>query len=295
MAADRVHVDVPGSSANLGPGYDCLAVALPLRLGLTVERAEGPLVVEVLGEGAEYLPADADNLIARTVTEELGGRSDGLRIRIENGIPLGAGVGSSAAAIVAALAAADALRGHPLDLRGLIRRASTIEGHPDNVAASVLGGVTIAAGDIPTARRLDPPPGLGLVLVVSKERLATTEARAALGETVSRTDAVWNIQHASLLVAALATDALDDLRVALSDRLHEGVRAELMPTFAALRDHAGDLGALGVTLSGAGPSVLLWCTAEQTVRVAEAARALLPDAEVYALRPEPEGVVVGRV
>jgi len=295
VAAPRVHVDVPGSSANLGPGYDCLAIALPLRLGVTVARTDAPLAVEVTGEGAKELPADADNLIVRTLLAELDERGDGLHVAIDSAIPLGAGVGSSAAAIVAALAAADALRGHPLERRALIRRASTIEGHPDNVAASVLGGITIAAGDRPTARRLDPPPGLGLVLVVSQERVATKDARAALADTVSRADAVWNIQHAALLVAALATDALDDLPTALSDRLHEGARAELMPTFTALRDHASDLGALGVTLSGAGPSVLVWCTAEQTERVAQAARALLADdAEVYALRPEPEGVRVSR-
>jgi homoserine kinase len=140
VAATRVHVDVPGSSANLGPGYDCLAIALPLRLRVAVERRPGPLAVDVVGEGADALPRDASNLIAATLLAELDEQGDDLAIAIDNAIPLGAGCGSSAAAIVAALAAADALRGREVAPASLILRASAIEGHPDNVAASVLGG-----------------------------------------------------------------------------------------------------------------------------------------------------------
>ncbi len=287
-----VSVDVPGSSANLGPGYDCLAIALPLRLRVSVERRPGPLAVTVRGDGADELPADATNLIAATLLTELDERGDDLAIEVENGIPLGAGCGSSAAAIVAALAAADLLRGRDIDRASLILRASAIEGHPDNVAASVLGGITIAAGDPPIARRIDPPESLGLVVAVASERVPTTDARAALTDDIPRANAVWNIQHSALLVHALHTGALEDVAAALTDRLHQDARAPLMPTFEALRSRSDDLGALGVTLSGAGPSVLVWCNAEATDRVAAAVRETVPTAAVHAVRPEAAGLVV---
>ena len=293
MPATRVNVDVPGSSANLGPGYDCLAIALPLRLRVAVERRPGPLAVEVTGEGAGELPADATNLVAATLLAELDERGDDLQIAIDNRIPLGAGCGSSAAAIVAALAAADALLGREISPASLILRASTVEGHPDNVAASVLGGVTIAAGDPPTARRIEPPADLALVVAVADERVLTRDARAALAGDVPRGDAVWNIQHAALLVHALHTGALDDLSVALTDRLHQDARAALMPTFQELRSRTAELGALGVTLSGAGPSVLVWCAADRADRIAAEVRAIVPSADVHALRPEPTGLVCG--
>lgn len=293
MATTRVTVDVPGSSANLGPGYDCLAVALPFRLRVVAERRPGPLGVRVTGEGAGALPEDASNLVVATLLAELDERGDDLSVEIANEIPLGAGCGSSAAAIVAALAAADALRDRELHEASLVLRASAIEGHPDNVAASVLGGITIAAGDPAVARRIDPPAGLALVVAVADERVATKDARAALADAVPRGDAVWNIQHSALLVHALHTGSLDDLSVALTDRLHQDARAALMPTFQELRSRSAELGALGVTLSGAGPSVLVWCRADDADQVAGSVRALVPSAAVHALRPEATGLQAG--
>jgi homoserine kinase len=293
VAESRAIVDVPGSSANLGPGYDCLAIALPFRLRVEAERRPGPLSVRVSGEGADVLPADASNLVVSTLLTELDERGDDLAIEIRNDIPLGAGCGSSAAAIVAALAAADVLRGHELNTASLILRASAIEGHPDNVAASVLGGITIAAGDPAIARRIDPPAGLGLVVAVADERVATKDARAALTPEVPRGSAVWNIQHSALLVHALHTGALDDVSAALTDRLHQDAREPLMPTFSALRSRAAELGALGVTLSGAGPSVLVWCSAATTDQVAAAVREIATTAAVYAVQPEAVGLSVG--
>ena len=293
MAESRAIVDVPGSSANLGPGYDCLAIALPFRLRVEAERRPGPLGVRVTGEGAEALPADASNLVAATLLTELDERGDDLAIEIRNDIPLGAGCGSSAAAIVAALAVADVLRGRELNPASLILRASAIEGHPDNVAASVLGGITIAAGDPAIARRIDPPLNLGLVVAVADERVATKDARAALTPEVPRSSAVWNIQHSALLVHALHTGALDDISAALTDRLHQDAREPLMPTFAALRTRSAELGALGVTLSGAGPSVLVWCSADATEQVAAAVREIAPTATVHAVQPEAVGLSVG--
>ena len=263
-------IDVPGSSANLGPGYDCLAIALPFRLRVSAERRAGPLSVQLAGEGASSLPQDASNLVVSTLLAELDERGDDLAITIENEIPLGAGCGSSAAAIVAALAVADRLRDRELSNASLVLRASAIEGHPDNVAASVLGGI---------------------VVVVADERVATSQARAALSTDVPRSSAVWNIQHAALLVHALHTGSLEDLSVALTDRLHQDAREPLMPTFTALRSRTAELGALGVTLSGAGPSVLIWCAADAADQVAEAARAIAPTASVHAVRPEQSGLI----
>ncbi len=291
VAESRATVDVPGSSANLGPGYDCLAIALPFRLRVEVERRPGPLGVRVSGEGADALPADASNLVVSTLLTELDERGDDLAVDVRNDIPLGAGCGSSAAAIVAALAAADVLRGREVNAASLILRASAIEGHPDNVAASVLGGVTIAAGDPAIARRIDPPAGLGLVVAVADERVLTRDARAALTPDVPRGSAVWNLQHSALLVHALHTGALDDISAALTDRLHQDAREPLMPTFAALRSRSAELGALGVTLSGAGPSVLVWCAADATEQVAAAVREIAPTAVVHAVHPEATGLI----
>jgi homoserine kinase len=287
-----VSVAVPGSSANLGPGYDCLGVALPLTLRVRVRERPGPLAVEVVGEGEGTLPRDATNLVVRTLLDELGGDGTGLVVRLENDLPLGAGCGSSAAAIVAGLAAAMALRDGGVDPEALLPRAVAIEGHPDNVAASITGGFTIATGDPCVVRRIEPPDGLAFVLVVPEERLATHEARAALADDVARRHAVWNVQRVALLVAALMTGRLDDLPVALADRLHEHARAHLVPTFARIEAAREDLGALGVTLSGAGPSVLLWTRREHADGVAERAGRLAPGARVHVLAPESRGLAV---
>ena len=200
---NRVTVSVPGSSANLGPGFDCLGVALPLRLTVTAVRRPGPLAVHLSGEGASELPADASNLVVATMLGD--GDGDGLEVEIANDLPLAAGCGSSAAAIVAGVALGDALAG----------LAVAIEGHPDNIAAAVYGGFTIATADPPMVRRIEPPRGRGFVLAVPPERLATSAARAALAEQALRADAVHNVQRVALLVSSLYTGSVDDLSAAL--------------------------------------------------------------------------------
>src|SRR5690242_19802247 len=145
---DRVTVSAPASSANLGPGYDCLGVALPLRLSVTAERRAGPLTVAVEGEGEGTLPADATNLIARAFVRA-GGPDADVALTARSPVPLASGLGSSSAAIVAGLAAAQALSGAPLDPEVLLGPATAIEGHPDNVAAALLGGFTVALTEPP--------------------------------------------------------------------------------------------------------------------------------------------------
>jgi homoserine kinase len=288
---DRVHVTAPASSANLGPGYDCLGVALPLRNDVVVERVAGPLEVVLRGAGADLLPADATNLVVQSFRRSSGLTGDGLRFTLTNDVPLRSGTGSSSAAIVAGLAAGLAFSDRALDVDTLLPLAIEIEGHPDNVAAAILGGFTIAlGGEPPLARRIAPPAGLGFVLVVPMDTLCTQESRKALRTEIPRADAVYSLQRSALLVDLLATGALDLLPRALSDRMHEPDRAALTPMLGQLRALDGNLPCFGVTLSGAGPSVLVWVREEGTEAAAAAVRACVPDARVISLLPDADGV-----
>jgi homoserine kinase len=283
---DHVRLSAPSSSANLGPGYDCLAVALPLRSELVVVYLDGPAAIEVTGEGADELPADASNLVVRAFARRWDGPLDGLSFRIRNEIPLRAGAGSSAAAIALGLGAAQALREGRLDPPALIRQAAAVEGHADNVAAALLGGFTLAAGDL--ARRIDPPAGLAFLLVVPPGGVDTAAARAVLPDRVARVDAVHALQHSALLVHALHAADLEAIAAALDDRLHEEARAPLAPLLGRLR--AANLPAVGVTLSGAGPSVLVWAREAERDGLESAVRELASGARVLALEPEHDGL-----
>jgi homoserine kinase len=295
----RITVSAPASSANLGPGYDCLGVALPMRNVVEVERRPGPLEVIVTGEGAETLPSDASNLVVRSFAEVWDGPLEGLAFHMHNEVPLESGTGSSSAAIVAGLAAALALSDRPYGADELLALAAPIEGHPDNVAAAIAGGFTLALdGKRPLLRRIEPPAGLGFVLVVPDHALGTTESRKSLRPDVPRADAVFSLQRTALLVHALATGDLDSLPRALEDRLHQPDRAELTPLFCRVQEDLDELGAYGCTLSGAGPSSLLWVRAEEAqaiaLQVAEHVFSLELDGEtrIMALAPESSGVLV---
>jgi homoserine kinase len=254
---DALTVTAPASSANLGPGFDCLAVALELRNEVAVRRAGGAgVTVDVRGEGAAAAPRDAANLFVRAFAAA-GADPAGLAFAMENRIPFARGLGSSAATIAAGVAAGLAWRGREGDA---LATAAALEGHPDNVAAALLGGVTLAwAGpDGPRALRLEGCP-VEFVAVVANGELATQRARDALPAQVSHGDAVHTAARAALLVAALEQGRDDVIADALDDRLHEPYRAPLAPLLAAVRGRLAGLPALGATLSGAGPSVLVWC------------------------------------
>lgn len=277
----RRTVRVPASSANLGPGYDVLAAALSLSLELEVEET-GSLSVECDTPG---VPLDRDNLCVRAF-ERLR-PADGIAFRIRSEIPASAGLGSSAAAIVAGLAAADHL--YELDAP-LLEHAIALEGHPDNVAAALLGGFVICADDWPV--RLEPPAPLEGVIVTPPDPVPTAAARAALPAEVPLGDAVHNVAHASLLVLGLARGDLGAIARGLSDRLHQDRRAHLYPRSLELVRRADELGAIGATISGAGPTALFWCHMDQTGRVVEALRGEAPDCEVRRVRFAPEGADV---
>jgi homoserine kinase len=251
-------VRVPASSANLGPGFDCMAAALALSLEVEVEET-GEFAVETdlqVARGRENLCVKAFERLHP---------ADGFTFRISSQIPLSGGLGSSAAAIVAGLMAADHLFELDVDL---LAHASAMEGHPDNVAAALYGGFVVCADD--QATRFDPPTGLEALAVVPEQAVHTRAARAALGEQVPREDAVFNVAHAALLTLGLARGDWDLVARGLHDRLHQQQRASLFPRSFELASRARELGALGATISGAGPTVLVWCFYEQTGAVAEA-------------------------
>ena len=259
LARRRV-VRVPASSANLGPGFDVLAAALALHLELEVVETGSFAVKTDLD-----VPRDRDNLVVRSF-ERLR-PADGFEFRISSEIPLSGGLGSSAAAVVAGLMAADHL--FELD-EDLLARAAELEGHPDNVAAALQGGFVVCDG--PRAHRFEPPEGLEAVLVVPHETVMTEAARAALPRQVPMHDAVFNVAHASILMLGLATSDWDLIAAGLRDRLHQPHRARLYPKSAELLERAHALGALGATISGAGPTVLMWSRYDQTGPLVEALR-----------------------
>jgi homoserine kinase len=278
----RRTVRVPASSANLGPGYDVLAAALELELELEVEET-GEFAVACDVEG---VPLDRTNLCVRAF-ERLH-PADGVRFTIRSQIPSSAGLGSSAAAIVAGLCAADHM--YELDAP-LFQLACELEGHPDNVAAALLGGFVIcAAGGDPV--RFDPAPGLEGVLVIPPEEVATRDARAAMPADVPIGEAVHNVGHAALLVLGLAKDDFSLIGRGLRDRLHQPRRRPLYPRSMELVERAEELGAVGATISGAGPTVLFWCHWQQTATVVERARAEADGCEVRRVTFAPGGADV---
>jgi homoserine kinase len=277
-------VRVPASSANLGPGFDCMAAALAPSLELEVTET-GEFAVE------SELPVSSgrENLCVRAF--ETLHPADGFNFRIRSEIPLSGGLGSSAAAIVAGLMAAD----HMFELDAeLLALASELEGHPDNVAAALYGGFVVCADG--EATRFDPPTGLEALAVVPEQPVRTRSARAALPTQVPLEDAVFNVAHGALLTLGLARSDWDLLARGLHDRLHQQQRAHLFPRSFELASRARELGALGATISGAGPTVLVWCFYEQTGAVAEALAAQIGGwATLLRASFEPQGAYVGEL
>jgi len=251
-------VRVPASSANLGPGFDVLAAALSLHLEVEVQETGSFAVVTELD-----VPRDRSNLVVRGF-ERLH-PADAFEFRIASGIPLSGGLGSSAAAIVAGLLAADHVFELDADVFALARE---LEGHPDNVAAALEGGFVVCQGT--RVHRFEPPMGLEAVLVVPSEPVATDAARAALPASVPMADAVFNVAEAATLILGLAGADWELIAEGLRDRLHQPHRAHLYPRSLELLERAPALGALGATISGAGPSVLVWCHYDQTGAVVDA-------------------------
>jgi homoserine kinase len=254
VTARRRLVKVPASSANLGPGYDVLAAALVLHLELEVEET-GSFSVE---PGGLAVPLDRSNLCVRAF--ETLRPADGIAFRIRSEIPVAAGLGSSAAAIVAGLLAADHLYELAQEPEDILVRAAKIEGHPDNVAAALYGGFVVCANQdgAVTATRLEPPQGVEAIVVIPHEQVPTEEARGAIPEKIPLADAVANISAASELVLGIQRSDLTLIGRGLADRLHQPHRAHLYPRSMEIVEEAPRMGAIGATISGAGPAVLVW-------------------------------------
>ena len=286
-----IAVEIPATSANLGAGYDCLAVALEIVDRIEVECLARPgagVEIAVEGEGAGELPEDRSNAFVVALERGLaevrgdGAGELGWRIQMRNRIPLARGLGSSAAATVGGLLAGAALAGESLGVERALALATELEGHPDNAAAALLGGFTVAAhGDPPTAIHFDIPRDLRTVLFIPDLRLATREMRDALPEHVPLVDAVANLQRVALGVAALATGSAEGLRHLTVDRLHEPYRAVVFPQLPALVAAARDAGALGACLSGAGSTVIAFADSlSGLTRIEGAFRAAAADVDL---------------
>jgi len=287
MTARHRLVRVPASSANLGPGYDAMAAAVALHLELEVEET-GEFSVDA---GGLEVSTGRDNLIVRAF--ETLHSADGIAFRLRSEIPLARGLGSSSAAIVARLAAADHLFELALSREELLARATVIEGHPDNVAAAIYGGFVICAAGGAFAARFDPPEGLEGIVVIPGEEVSTRLAREAIPTELPLADAVANVSAAALLVLGLRSADLDLVGRGLHDRIHQPRRRELYQRSMEIVDAATELGAVGATISGAGPTVLVWTTWEEAGAVAAALKERAEGwAEVKRLPFEPLGVDV---
>lgn len=289
-------VRVPASSANLGPGFDALGLALELFLVCKFERSDN-LHITASGIDAGTLPCDESNLIWQTalrVASDVGGDLPKVKLSIHNEIPIGKGLGSSAAALTAGVVIADSLLNLEWSRHRILDEAASIEGHPDNVSACVLGSVVASAIDehgSTHAVRLELPLNYGVAIVVPDFALPTVEARAVLPNSYSREDVVFNVQRSALLIAALCTGNMDSFSAALVDRLHHPYRAKLVPGLTDIL-HLRANGLLGCTLSGAGPSILVFYergSEHVTKQVADIFRRHGHDATVYATKIQRSG------
>ena len=298
---NRVCVRVPATTANLGPGFDCLGMALDVWNGVRVERGGAGVEIAICGAGADTLPQDASNLVYRSFRLLFDGAGEpvpNVRISCDNKIPLGRGLGSSSAAAVAGLVAANAMREESLSRLDLLELAARIEGHPDNAAPALFGGCRIVVKQDDGAllvASVPVPDDLMAVVFVPDVPMPTDEARGVLPDTVSRSDAVYNIGRAALLVRALATGDLAHLDAATGDRLHQPARQTIFYPMRNIFRAARDAGALGVFLSGAGSSVLaLTRGREYTIgyEMADIAAKSGVGGEIVVTRPTPLGAQV---
>ena len=308
MSERSVRVRVPATSANLGPGFDALGIACTLYNEMTLTLTHEPgLHISARGEGAAYIPGDERNIVWKSIQYllERAGRVDefrGARIRMSNRIPLSRGLGSSATAIVAGLTAANALIDSPFSRDDLLQLATDIEGHPDNVAPAIYGGFTVNTvtdGHVECFSFL-PRIFLRFVVMVPDFYLSTKSARQVLPSEVPMKDAVFNISHAAMMVAALARGSEKHLDNAFADALHQNYRALLIPGMFDVFAAAKKAGAYGAALSGAGPCLIAFvpehrkCTEAVAAAMQEAFRAHEIEARPLHLRLDTKGARILR-
>ncbi len=257
----QVTVSVPATSANLGPGFDCLGLALDLRHDVTFTiQPEAGLRITADGEDSHKIPLSKNNLVFRTaeiIFQRLNWRPAGLHIHQQNEIPIGSGLGSSSSAVIAGMFGANALGGSPLSKLDILQMATDLEGHPDNVAPAVYGGLVLGIqGSNGLVVERIPIPSLRVVIVLPDYQFHTDDARAALPEHIPLQDAIFNASRTGLLIRALETANFKKLHIAMQDRLHQPYRFQLIPGMNDAFQSAQEAGASGVALSGAGPSLI---------------------------------------
>ena len=301
MTPRQVTVRVPATTANLGPAFDCMGMALRIHNEIQVRLGEmTEPTVRVSGQGEESLPRDASNLVHRAYARLLEATGTSLpapAITCRNEIPLERGLGSSAAAIVGGLVAANRLAGDPLATQEILSLAVELEGHPDNVAPALLGGIRIVAQgpDSLITAPVPLPPDLRAALFVPEAAIPTAEARAVMPESVSMEDALFNVGRAALLVNALATGRLEDLKAATEDRLHQPYRSHLLPAMRLIIQEALKGGALAAFVSGSGSTVLALCRGREmsvAYEMAEMARKTNVPGRAFITFPSEEGACV---
>lgn len=295
-----VKVAIPATTANMGPGFDCLGMALNLFNEVEMSLAPGCVSITVEGEGAEDIPKDESNIVwraANRVFQAIGQENPGLLIKLVNRIPTSRGLGSSAAAIVGGLVAANQLTGGTLSQDQLLGLATELEGHPDNVAPALLGGIVISvnAEGVVHYLRIEPPEELTTVVAVPDFQLSTKAAREVLPQKVDLKAAVFNLSRTALMVGALCENRVDLLAVAGQDMLHQPYRAALIPGLQEVIKLSKEAGALCVTLSGAGPTVIALCNS-QTKEIAKAMQQSFKDngisCQVNVLKPSVAGIKI---
>ena len=256
---------VPASTTNLGPGFDVLGLALQLYSTISLEEIDKGAEIEVTGVDIDKISKDKNNIAyraAQLVFDKCGHKPKGLRLVLSNSIPAIRGLGGSGTAILGGLLTANALCNAPFSRTELLDFATEFEGHPDNVAASLLGGLVISMmqGNHVHSIQLDCDSDLRVVVAIPDFSLSTKAARGVLPPTVDFADAIHNVSRSSMLVAAIATGKLEMLSLAMADRLHQPYRTSLIPGFDDVAESAMRAGALSVALSGAGPSIAAYCT-----------------------------------
>ena len=256
-----VKVKVPATSANMGAGFDCLGVALGLYNYVEAEETDNGLVIDIKDSTADYLPGNERNLVYRsmkTLFDEVGYTAKGLHLVQKNDIPVTRGLGSSSAGIVGGLLAANEISKADLSRDEILAISARIEGHPDNVAPAIMGGMTVNVTDFGKIKyvRTDVPEDLMFAAFVPEFTLSTKKARGVLPKTVSVRDAVFNMGRSALLMSSIMTGKYENIRAATADKLHQRYRKKFIPNIDDVFKAAYRADALGVYLSGAGPAVV---------------------------------------
>ncbi len=295
-------IQIPATSANVGPGFDCLGLALDLFNDIEYELFgnSGDLEIVIQGEGKKSLSKGEDNLVYasyKKVFEYLGKKPLGIKIKQTNRIPLSRGLGSSSAAIVGGIVLANEILNKPLDNKQMLKIAVEIEGHPDNVAPALLGGFVISfkTNEDIISKKINVPEEILTTVIVPEFQLSTKDSREILPKMVPMEDAIFNISRASLLVSSLITEDYEKIKYSFKDKLHQNYRGSLIPGLLEVIDEAEKMDILGITLSGAGPSIIIFHRKESKIYIEKLIKILDNKnifSEIYQLKPIKNGVII---